>query len=86
MAVYAYLLLEVAGNREREVLEKMKATPGVNVANLVTGIYDIIAVIDGTDIYSLGELVTTKIRSIDGVSKTTMAVVVPTAKGQDPFA
>lgn len=86
MAVYAYLLIEVQGNKEKAVLEKMKALSGLNVANLVTGIYDIIAVIEGDDLYSLGEMVTSKIRSIDGVIKTTMAVIVPLVKGQDPFA
>lgn len=86
MAVYAYLLIEVQGNKERSVLERIKAIPGVNVANLVTGIYDIIAVIEGDELYSLGEMVTSKIRSIDGVIKTTMAVVVPVVRGQDPFA
>ena len=86
MAVYAYLLIEVQGNKEKAVLEKMKTLSGVNVANLVTGIYDIIAVIEGDDLYSLGEMVTSKIRSIDGVIKTTMAVIVPLVKGQDPFA
>ncbi len=86
MAVYAYLLIECVGNKERGVLERMRSIQGVNVANLVTGIYDVIAVVEGEDLYSLGEMVTSRIRSIDGVSKTTLAVIVPTVKGRDPFA
>ncbi len=66
----AYVLIEAAVGKTVEVVTALKAVTGVNSADPVTGPYDVIAVIEGVDINAVGNLVTKKVHTINGVLRT----------------
>ena len=76
MAVTAYLFLECTAGRLKEVLAKVKRVGGVRHAHIVTGSYDIIALVEAQDLRALTEAILSKIQAIPGVYKTTTNVAV----------
>ncbi len=72
----AYVLVNAAPGRTGEARKKMAETPGVKSALAVTGAYDIIVFIEGSDISELGNKVVSQIQSIEGVTQTMTCVVV----------
>lgn len=66
----AYVLIEAAVGKTVEVVTVLKSVTGVNSADPVTGPYDVIAVIEGADINAVGNLVTKKVHTINGVLRT----------------
>ncbi len=66
----AYVLIEAAVGKTVEVVTALKSVTGVNSADPVTGPYDVIAVIEGVDINAVGNLVTKKVHTINGVLRT----------------
>jgi DNA-binding Lrp family transcriptional regulator len=66
----AYVLIETAVGKTVDVVTALKAVAGVNSADPVTGPYDVIAVIEGVDINAVGNLVTKKVHTINGVLRT----------------
>jgi len=59
-----------------EVLQEVKAVKGVEEAEMVYGVYDIVAKVKGETVESLKEIVTKHIRRIDKVQKTITMMVV----------
>lgn len=76
MAATAYVLIEAAADKTKNVLGKLSKVKGVKSFHAVTGPYDVIAVIEAEDIKAIGEVVLSKIRTIDGVVKTITCVAV----------
>ena len=70
MMARAYVLIEAAVGKTVDVVTALKAVAGVNSADPVTGPYDVIAVIEGVDINAVGNLVTKKVHTINGVLRT----------------
>ena len=66
----AYVLIEAAVGKTVDVVTALKSVTGVNSADPVTGPYDVIAVIEGADINAVGNLVTKKVHTINGVLRT----------------
>jgi DNA-binding Lrp family transcriptional regulator len=66
----AFVLIEAAVGKTVDVVTALKAVTGVNSADPVTGPYDVIAVIEGVDINAVGNLVTKKVHTINGVLRT----------------
>jgi DNA-binding Lrp family transcriptional regulator len=66
----AFVLIEAAVGKTVEVVTALKSVTGVNSADPVTGPYDVIAVIEGVDINAVGNLVTKKVHTINGVLRT----------------
>ncbi len=71
MATKAYVLIETAVGKTKDVLGALKQVQGVRDADAVTGEYDIITVIEAENLNSIGELVTSKIHTISGIQRTT---------------
>ena len=59
-----------------KVLRELKLVEGVEEAEMVYGIYDIIAIVKGDSIESLKKIVTEQIRRINKVVATTTMMVV----------
>lgn len=72
----AYVLIETAVGKSREILETMKGIPGIETADAVTGPYDIVAVINADDLNAVGDLVTSRIHTISGIVRTTTCLTV----------
>lgn len=76
MATKAYLLVETAVGKTREVAATLTGLPGVATVDVVTGPYDIIAMLSAEDISVVGELVTGRIHTVNGVVRTVTCVAV----------
>jgi DNA-binding Lrp family transcriptional regulator len=75
MAVSAYVFIETAQAKAKEVNKSVKKIDGVKYCNAVTGPYDIIAFVEAPEISVLGEFVVAKIQNIPGVIRTLTNVV-----------
>ena len=76
MAATAFVLIETAVGRTKEVVSILKKTKGVKLVNTVTGPYDIIALIEAENLNEIGDLITGKIHDISGISRTVTCLTV----------
>jgi DNA-binding Lrp family transcriptional regulator len=70
MAAKAFVLIETAVGRNKEVAIALEKLKGIKSVDTVTGPYDIIAIIEGASLNDIGDLVTGKIHPIPGISRT----------------
>lgn len=71
----AYVLIKIAPGKSRSITEQMSKIEGVKTAHPVTGMFDIIAYLEATDINNLTGTVRTRIQTLDGVLRTHTAIV-----------
>jgi len=71
----AYILIKIAPGKSRAITEQIARVAGVKTAHPVTGMFDIIAFVEATDINNLTGIVRTKIQTIEGVMRTHTAIV-----------
>ena len=76
MAAKAFVLIETAVGRTREVAAALKQLGGVKSVDSVTGPYDIIAVIEGEKLDDIGMLVTDKIHPVPSISRTVTCLAI----------
>ena len=76
MATKAYILIETAVGKSRQVAGDLKKVSGVETVDAVTGPYDIIAVVAAPDLNAVGDLVTSRIHTIDGILRTVTCLTV----------
>jgi DNA-binding Lrp family transcriptional regulator len=76
MATKAYVLIETAVGKTRDVVAALKALEGVKAVDPVTGPYDVILVAEAKDLNTIGELVTRKIHTIPGISRTVTCLAI----------
>jgi len=72
----AYVLIETAVGRNREVIAALRKLKGVNSVDLVTGPYDLIAIVEAETLSEVGDIVTAKIHPIAGISRTVTCLVI----------
>ena len=72
----SYVLLNVEPGSEEKVLNEVRKVPNVKECHRVYGVYDMIARIEADSMDALKEIVTWKIRRLDGVRSTLTAVVI----------
>ena len=70
MTAKAFVLIETAIGKSKDVTTTLVQLKGVTSVDTVTGPYDIIAVIEGKNLNDIGDLVTGKIHPIVGISRT----------------
>ena len=71
----AYVLLKIAPGKSRLISEKISKIEGVKTAHPVTGMFDIIAYVEASDINNLTGTVRNNIQNIEGVIRTHTAIV-----------
>jgi DNA-binding Lrp family transcriptional regulator len=76
MAAKAFVLIETAVGKTKGVAGTLKELAGVKSVDPVTGPYDVIAVIEGANLTDIGELVTSKIHPIPGISRTVTCLAI----------
>ena len=76
MSTKAFLLVETAVGKTRDVASTLQGLEGIISVDVVTGPYDIIATIGGDDMTVVGNLVTGHIHSVPGVVRTVTCVAV----------
>jgi len=70
MSAKAFVLIETVVGKNKDVVTALRQLAGVKSVDVVTGPYDIIAVIEGETLNDIGEVVTSKIHPIGGISRT----------------
>lgn len=72
MTAKAYVLIETAVGKTKEVVAALQAQKlkEIKSVDLVTGPYDIIAVVEHDDFNAVGNLVTEKIHPVPGIART----------------
>lgn len=76
MGTKAYILIETAVGKSRDVSSELQSLKGVETVDPVTGPYDIIAVVAASDLNAVGDLVTSQIHTIDGIVRTVTCLSV----------
>lgn len=76
MAAKAYVLIETAVGRTREVTSAIERLDGVKSVDPVTGPYDVIAIVEGESLNDIGDIVTGKIHPIAGISRTVTCLAI----------
>ena len=76
MAARVYVLIETAVGRTKEVLTAVRQLEGVKSAELVTGPYDIIAIAETESLDDVGDLITSKIHTVTGISRAITCLAV----------
>lgn len=80
MATKAFILIETAVDKARSVVKALAQVDGVKSVDLVTGPYDIIAVVEGASLNSIGNLVTSGIHPIPGITRTVTCLAVEVSR------
>ena len=76
MPTKAYILIETAVGKSRDVAHALRSISNVETVDAVTGPYDIIAVVSAPDLNAVGELVTSQIHTISGIIRTVTCLSV----------
>ena len=76
MSISAFIFVECTAGHAIQVAREVRNIPGVAYAHAATGPYDVIALIEASDLQVMGELVIRKIQGITGVIRTQTNVVV----------
>ena len=76
MATRAYILIEVVVGQANPVAEALRSLPGVLSVDSVTGPYDLIAIVEASDLAAISELTTRQMHAINGIMRTVTCLVV----------
>ena len=76
MAVSAFIMVDVAGDHTKSAYKTITRIPFVKKVDAVTGPFDLVAQIEAATLESLNDLVLSRIRGVDGVVKTSTAIIL----------
>jgi DNA-binding Lrp family transcriptional regulator len=71
----AYVLLKVKPGYERNIVKELKEQPEIEIINELYGEWDIITMVSVAGIDKLDELISDKMRRIEGISITSTMIV-----------
>jgi DNA-binding Lrp family transcriptional regulator len=72
----AFVLVETEGGKIKEVFDTLNRLKGIKSVDAVTGPYDIIVIIEGEGLNDLGDLITDRINTIAGISRTVTCLAI----------
>ena len=76
MAVSAFIMVDVAGDHTKSAYKTITRIPLVERVDAVTGNFDLVVQIEAETLEALNELVLSRIRGVDGVIKTSTAIIL----------
>jgi DNA-binding Lrp family transcriptional regulator len=76
MNARAYVLVETAVGKTKAVVTSLKKMEGIKSVDTVTGPYDVIAIVEAPTLNDVGDIITSKIHAVDGISRTVTCLVV----------
>ena len=74
MATRAFILIETQVGRTKQVAETLRSFRGVESADVVTGQFDVIALVEVQDLREMADLITARVQGIRGVMRTITCV------------
>lgn len=78
MSTKAYVLIESAVGKTRDIVNTLAKVDGITLVDMVTGPYDIIAVVESDNLNSVGDLITSKVHVVGGIVRTVTCLAVST--------
>jgi len=72
----SYVLMNVELGAEEKVLKEVRDIPNVRECNRVYGVYDMIAKVEADSMDQLKEIISWKIRRLDGVRSTLTTIAM----------
>jgi len=78
MAAKAFILMETAVGKNKEVVASLRQLKGVKSVDSVTGPYDVIAIVEAESLNDIGDLVTGKIHPVAGITRTVTCLALKT--------
>jgi Lrp/AsnC family leucine-responsive transcriptional regulator len=82
LAVLAYVLFKVSSGTEREVAQKLIEFDEVQQADIIFGEYDVVAKMLTTDLDSLENFVSEKVRTVPNVLVTSTMIISREYRGK----
>lgn len=76
MSTRAFILVETSVGKTQDVVNELKQVSEMTSVDAVTGPYDVIAVIEGPDLNTVGNLVASRIHTISGILRTVTCLAV----------
>ncbi len=76
MPISAYVFIECTAGAAKDVAREVSKIQGVKRSNSTTGPYDVIALVEASDINVLGDYIISKIQGLSGVLRTQTNVIV----------
>ncbi len=76
MTMKVFVLIETAVGKIRDVTDSLQRLEGIQTVDVVTGPYDVIAVVSADDMNAVGRLITESMHTISGVVRTVTCVSV----------
>jgi DNA-binding Lrp family transcriptional regulator len=74
--IAAYILIQAEAGKAAIVAAALRDVPGVSDTASLAGPYDVITRAEAPDIDALGKLVASRVRTLDGVTRTLSCTVV----------
>jgi DNA-binding Lrp family transcriptional regulator len=72
----AYVLIETIVGKNRDVISALKEIKEVTWVDLVTGPFDLIAVVEAASLAEVGQVLTARIHPIRGITRTVTCLVI----------
>ena len=72
----AYVLINASAGKAIDVAKSLQGVKGIQLADAITGEYDVIAQVEAPDVPGIGRLILERIQSADGVVKTITCLAV----------
>jgi DNA-binding Lrp family transcriptional regulator len=76
MNARAYVLVETSVGKTKAVVTSLKKMEGIKSVDTVTGPYDVIAIVEADTLNDVGDIITSKIHTVEGISRTVTCLVV----------
>jgi DNA-binding Lrp family transcriptional regulator len=76
MSAKAFILIETAVGKNREVVTEIRNIEGVKSVDTVTGPYDVIAIVEADSLNAIGDIVTGNIHPVTGISRTVTCLAI----------
>ena len=76
MPTKAYILIETRTGTLLDVSDTLSSVSGVEIVDTITGPYDVIAMVEVSDLNAVGQIVNGEIHGINGVVRTMICVVI----------
>ena len=74
MVARAYILIETQVGKSRDVITALRALSNVSSVDIITGEFDMIALVEASDMVAVADLVTGLVQSTPGVTRTITCV------------
>ena len=74
MGTRAYILIETEVGRSKSIAESLRSFDKVQKVDVITGPFDVIALIEAPDMVAVADLVTGQVQGLKGVIRTITCV------------